>query len=72
MPPPELLLRQTEPRVPSIYSADCICGLHFETGLREWICPTCHRQIVIEWCSNSGDLIEAGNKSAEHTLEVDT
>jgi hypothetical protein len=72
MPPPELARLQTETRVPSTYSGDCICGLHFETGLREWTCPSCHRQIVIEWCSNSKDLIEAGKDCADHTPEVDT
>jgi Zn finger protein HypA/HybF involved in hydrogenase expression len=33
----------------SIYCADCLCGRHFETVSREWICPECNRHIVIDW-----------------------
>ena len=33
----------------SIYSADCLCGRHFETSSGEWVCPDCHRQIVLDW-----------------------
>ncbi len=71
MPPPEMGTFTKRNAYPSTYSADCICGLHFETGLREWTCPSCHRHIVIEWCPNSGDLIQARHENAEHEPEVD-
>jgi hypothetical protein len=33
----------------STYCGECLCGMHFEIRSLEWICPDCHRQIVIEW-----------------------
>ncbi len=40
----------------SIYCADCLCGRHFETLSGEWVCPDCHRQIVLDWaCSRELD-----------------
>ena len=33
----------------SIYCADCLCGRHFETSSGEWVCPDCHRHIVLDW-----------------------
>ncbi len=33
----------------SLYSADCICGRHFDTKLRQYMCPACRRQIVPQW-----------------------
>jgi hypothetical protein len=41
-------------RANSLYSADCICGRHFETELRKYICPACRRQIVLHWGYDSG------------------
>lgn len=37
----------------STFVADCLCGRHFETPLREYVCPTCKRRIVLEWRSDS-------------------
>lgn len=70
MPPPDMGTLAKRNSCPSTYSADCICGVHFETGLLAWICPTCHRHIVIEWRSNSGDLIQARNERGEHEPEM--
>jgi hypothetical protein len=40
----------------SIYCADCLCGRHFETSSGEWVCPDCHRHIVLDWaCSREPD-----------------
>ena len=33
----------------SVYVTDCLCGRHFETPTCEYICPNCHRLIVLEW-----------------------
>jgi hypothetical protein len=33
----------------SLFVADCVCGRHFETTACEYVCPACHRQIVLEW-----------------------
>jgi hypothetical protein len=33
----------------SVFCAECICGLHFETPSREFNCPNCKRLIVLEW-----------------------
>ncbi len=37
----------------STFVADCLCGRHFETPHREYVCPTCQRHIVLEWRSDS-------------------
>lgn len=36
----------------SVYCAYCLCGRHFETPSREWICPVCRRHIVLDWPSS--------------------
>lgn len=36
-------------RTSSVFCAECICGLHFETPKREFTCPKCKRLIVLEW-----------------------
>lgn len=47
---PEASEKGLRPRTAdSIYCADCLCGRHFETSSREWICPNCHLGIVIDW-----------------------
>jgi hypothetical protein len=33
----------------STYCGGCICGRHFEIKSLEWVCPSCHRHVVIEW-----------------------
>lgn len=34
---------------PSVFVADILCGRHFETASREYVCPVCHRHIVLNW-----------------------
>ena len=36
-------------RTTSVFCAECICGLHFETPAREFTCPNCKRLIVLQW-----------------------
>lgn len=46
----KVIEEQLRPRTShSIYCAECLCGRHFETHSREWICPDCQRHIAIEW-----------------------
>ena len=33
----------------SVYSVECVCGLHIETELLAFQCPSCRRHVVIEW-----------------------
>lgn len=33
----------------SVFSFECICGRQIETEVRSCECPSCHRQLVIEW-----------------------
>jgi hypothetical protein len=33
----------------SVFIADCLCGRHFESPTREYVCPVCQRHIVLEW-----------------------
>jgi uncharacterized protein YlaI len=33
----------------SVFIADCLCGRQFESPTREYVCPECHRHIVLEW-----------------------
>jgi uncharacterized protein (DUF924 family) len=33
----------------SVFVAECLCGRTFETATREYVCPHCHRQIILEW-----------------------
>jgi hypothetical protein len=43
----------------SVYSADCLCGRHFETKSRDYVCPACGRQIFLEWgMASPGDHSE--------------
>jgi Zn finger protein HypA/HybF involved in hydrogenase expression len=42
-------------RTSSIFCAQCVCGLYFETSEREFICPKCKRLIVLEWDIADGD-----------------
>jgi competence CoiA-like predicted nuclease len=39
----------------SVYSSQCLCGRHFETKSREYVCPACDRQIFLEWGMESAD-----------------
>jgi len=36
-------------RTTSVFCAECICGLYFETPKREFTCPKCNRLIVLQW-----------------------
>lgn len=33
----------------SVYSVEYVCGRHIETGLDKFHCPSCKRDVVIEW-----------------------
>ena len=33
----------------SVYSVECVCGRHIETELDKFQCPSCQRDVVIEW-----------------------
>jgi hypothetical protein len=33
----------------SVFVTDCLCGRHLETSAREFVCPACHRHILLEW-----------------------
>jgi ParB family transcriptional regulator, chromosome partitioning protein len=33
----------------SVFSADCLCGRHFETQSRDYVCAGCGREIFLEW-----------------------
>ena len=33
----------------SVFVADCLCGRRFESPTREYVCPDCHRHIVLDW-----------------------
>jgi hypothetical protein len=50
----------------SVYSADCLCGRHFEAKSREYVCPACGRQIFLEWG------IESAGNHAESKTPVDS
>ena len=36
-------------RVTSVFCFQCLCGRYIETEARMLECPSCHRQLVIEW-----------------------
>ena len=36
-------------RVTSVFCFECLCGRHIETEARTLECPSCRRQLVIEW-----------------------
>jgi hypothetical protein len=46
----------------SIFVADCLCGRHFETASREYVCPVCHRHIRLDW---------GGDESARATMTAE-
>ena len=55
----------------SIYCADCLCGRHFETASREWICPDCNRDIVLDWgYSQSTEPQNGSNQPGATTQEI--
>ena len=56
----------------SVYSADWLCGRHFETKSRDYFCPACGRQIFLEWgMESAGDQSESETpvESEEHVYE---
>jgi hypothetical protein len=56
----------------SVYSADCLCGRHFETNSRDYVCPVCDRQIFLEWgMESAGDQTKSETpvESEEHVYE---
>jgi predicted RNA-binding Zn-ribbon protein involved in translation (DUF1610 family) len=55
----------------SIYSADCLCGRHFETPAREYVCPACGRHIVLAWGEDRADD-ESASAASVHLPEVAT
>ncbi len=55
----------------SIYCADCLCGRHFETPSREWVCPECNRHIVLEWRYSQQAEPQSDCKQQTTTEEVD-
>jgi hypothetical protein len=40
----------------SVFVADCLCGRHFETASRAYVCPVCHRHILLDWRSDEPAL----------------
>jgi hypothetical protein len=55
----------------SIYCADCLCGRHFETSSGEWVCPDCHRHIVLDWaCSHQRSMQSQCKQQDATTQEV--
>jgi hypothetical protein len=48
----------------SVYVADCLCGRHFETPSREYVCPNCHRLIVLEWDDDGNHEPRQGDAQA--------
>ena len=36
-------------RQKSVHSVECVCGRHIETELDKFQCPSCKRDVVIEW-----------------------
>ena len=36
-------------RLKSVFCFECLCGCHIETEVRALNCPSCGRQLVIEW-----------------------
>jgi len=36
-------------RLKSVFCFDCLCGRHIETETRTLTCPSCHRELVVEW-----------------------
>ena len=41
----------------SLYSLDCICGRQLHSHSRDLVCPTCGRQIHIEWPAKADEEI---------------
>jgi hypothetical protein len=55
----------------SIYSADCLCGRHFEMPSREYVGPACGRYIVLAWGEDSADD-ESASATSVDLLEAST
>lgn len=36
-------------RLKSVFCFECLCGRHIETEARTLKCPSCGRELVIEW-----------------------
>jgi hypothetical protein len=53
----------------SVFVAECLCGRTFETATREFVCPHCHRQIVLEWGCDPDDEI-TGKRDEDRTDEA--
>jgi len=56
----------------SVYSAACLCGRHFETKSRDYVCPARGRQIFLEWgMESAGDHAQSKTPtdSEEHPHE---
>jgi hypothetical protein len=54
----------------SIYCADCLCGRYFETTSREWICPSCHRHIVLDWGQREKEAQPQPSQNDSNTSEA--
>ncbi len=47
----------------SVFVAECLCGRTFETATREYVCPHCHRRIILEWgCDPDREPADKGNQ----------
>jgi len=47
----------------SVFVVECVCGRTFETATREYVCPHCHRQIILEWgCDPDSEPADKGNQ----------
>jgi len=53
----------------SIYCADCLCDRHFETSSGEWVCPDCHRQIVLDWACAHQPSLQSQCKQQDTTAQ---
>jgi len=54
----------------SIYCADCLCGRHFETPSREWVCPECNRHLVLDWSYSQRAEPQGDRQPYAATIEV--
>jgi hypothetical protein len=52
----------------SVYSLECVCGRQIETEERTLSCPSCHRELVIEW--GRDDKRDSGVPEAGKRLSV--
>jgi hypothetical protein len=53
----------------SVFVAECLCGRTFETATREYVCPHCRRQIILEWGCDP-DREPAGKGDEDKTGEA--